>query len=103
MNPFAEMSRPLVSRPGDAIEMPPKRVLPAPLMLPHVDNPWKLTPVLCEVLRRVVAGESAKEIGASLGRSPKTIECHYTKIKKRMGAQSLLLAALEWDRFRRAA
>lgn len=104
MNVFTELARPVVDRPGDAVEpeAPPKRELPPPLELPWVSNPWGLTPMQCEVMRRVILGEQSKEIGAALGRSHKTIEVHYERIKKKMGAPSLLVAALMWDRHSRA-
>lgn len=103
MNFFSDLARPIVSRPGDAADdPPPKRVLPEPIILPHVANPWGLTPMLCEVLRRTVAGESAKEIAAALGRSHRTVECHHGRIVDRMSARNLLHAALMWDRQMRA-
>lgn len=105
MNVFSDLARPIVDRPGEAIDQPaPKRELPAPLDLPYIPNQWGLTPMRCEVLRRVALGESAKEIGAALGRSHKTVEVHFERIKQKMGARSLLHAALMWDRhFRKAA
>ena len=99
MNPFAALACPIVNRPGDATdEAPTKRELPPPLVLRGVYTPWSLTPMQCEVLRRVVLGETAKEIGAALGRSHKTVEVHFQRIKKAMGARSILVAALMWDR-----
>jgi DNA-binding NarL/FixJ family response regulator len=99
MNVFTELARPIVSRPGDATEAQrPKRVLPAPIILPHVANPWGLSAMQCEVLRRVVLGETAKEIGVALGRSHKTVEVHFERLKEKMGASSMLVAALMWDR-----
>lgn len=99
MNFFSDLARPIVNRPGDAVEAPaPKREFPPPLELPCVTNPWGLTPMRCEVLRRVVLGESAKEIGAALGRSHKTVEVHFERTKERMKARNLLHAALMWDR-----
>lgn len=99
MNPFTDLARQIVSRPGDATdEPPPKRVPPPPVILPHVANPWGLTPMHCEVLRRTVEGESAKEIAATFGRSHRTVETHHARIVERMNARSLLHAALLWDR-----
>jgi DNA-binding CsgD family transcriptional regulator len=104
MNPFTDIGRPIVDRPGDAVEpLPaPKRLLPPPLFLPQVETPWGLTPMECEVLRRVVLGEQSKEIGAALGRSHKTVDVHCERLKKKMGVRSLLQAALLWDRHFRA-
>lgn len=100
MNPFTDIGRQTVDRPGDAVEREdaPKRKLPPPLALPGAVNPWDLTAMQCEVLRRVVLGETSKEIGAALGRSHKTVEVHFERIKEKTGARSMLVAALMWDR-----
>jgi len=100
MNPFADLSRQIKARPGDA-ETPEKRAMPEPLILPGVPNPWGLTPMQCEVLRRVVLGDTAKGIAAALGRSHRTMEVHYAQIRSRMRVSNMLLAAMEWTRFKR--
>lgn len=100
MNPFAAMARPIIDRPGDPEPEPPRapRVMPSPNHLPVVDNPWGLTPTQCEVMRRVVDGEKAKEIGDALCRSHKTVEVHFERAKEKMGARSILHAAVMWAR-----
>lgn len=104
MNPFADLTRPIVSRPGDALEEPARAPraargpMPERLDLPVIANPWGLSPVECEVMRQSVDLLNTKEIGAALGRSPKTIEIHRERMKEKMGAKNLIHAVLIWDR-----
>lgn len=111
MNVFAELTRDLKFRPGDVIEEP--RPLPrerkerkaaevrSTSSLPKVANPWKLSPVQCEILRQIVEGGQAKTIGASLSISHKTVEIHIARMKVKMEVPSSLQAALLWDRQQR--
>jgi DNA-binding CsgD family transcriptional regulator len=106
MNVFTDLDRPLVHRPGDApppLPKPAPRPRPAPNVLPVVENPWSLTPMECEVMRRVILLQTGKEIGAAMNRSPKTIEIHHERLKAKMKAKNLMHAALLWDRHFRGA
>jgi DNA-binding CsgD family transcriptional regulator len=108
MNVFTDLDRPLVRRPGDAEAMPPRkqrpaRVRPLPNVFPEVVNPWRLTAIECEVMRRAVLLQTYQEVGTSLNRSPKTIEAHSQRAWAKMGAKNLMHAVLMWDRRFRAA
>lgn len=103
MNPFADLMRPILCRPGDAPApshaQAPRREIPPRLDLPEVVNPWGLTPVEAEVIRLIVEGLSSQEIGARLKRSQKTIEVHRTHILEKMEMHSTVVAAVAWVRF----
>lgn len=111
MNPFAALAQPVLSRPGMFPKAAPRVAAPKPAKalakrrgtadLPAVPNPWKLSPVQCEVLRQVVEGGTAKTIGASLGLSFKTVDVHFARLKEKMEVRSILQAALLWDRQQR--
>jgi len=48
-----------------------------------------LTPRELEVLERVVAGETSKEIARALGASPRTIDVHRARLMDKMAARTL--------------
>lgn len=71
--------------------------IPRPQMLREPDPPgWPppatlcvaLTQAQCTVARRLLAGYTAREIGALLSRSPRTIESHIEGMKSRLGCYS---------------
>lgn len=106
MNPFADIARPIVNRPGDPIEPrhtrapDAQRARPEPLApLPAVANPWSLTPLEAEVMRLIVDGLTSQEIGERLHRSTKTIELYRQRILERMGMHSTIVAVVAWVRF----
>jgi DNA-binding CsgD family transcriptional regulator len=108
MNVFADLARPLVHRPGDADPIPerkprPARIRPEPNVFPVVANPWRLTPIECEVMRRATLLQTYQEVGDALNRSPKTIEAHSQRARAKMAAKNLLHAVLIWDRHFRGA
>ncbi|MEQ1900899.1 MAG: response regulator transcription factor [Devosia sp.] len=55
---------------------------------PDVLGSGSLTPRELEVLRRVVIGETNKEIAASLGISPRTVEVHRAAAMRKLGARN---------------
>jgi DNA-binding CsgD family transcriptional regulator len=109
MNPFADLARPIVSRPGDAIapaRARPERPAyerPEPNTFPVVPNPWGLSPTEAEVIRLIVEGLTSQEIGERINRSPKTVEVHRLHIMEKMDERSTLTAAVAWVRFTMAA
>jgi DNA-binding NarL/FixJ family response regulator len=57
-----------------------------------------LTPRECEVLQEIAEGKTSKEIAAEWNVSPKTIECHRTRLMRKLGihkASSLVRFAIE--------
>lgn len=108
MNMWNALATPPAHRPGDANPTPPKarkrRLSPLRSTVPPVEpNPWRLTAHECAVIKGFVEALTAKEIGLQLCLSHKTIEAHSANLKAKMGAKSLLQAALYWDRFKRRA
>jgi DNA-binding CsgD family transcriptional regulator len=53
-----------------------------------IDNGKPLTPREREVLERLVAGASNKEVGRALGISPRTVEVHRARIMGKLGARN---------------
>lgn len=106
MNVFAEIARPIVSRPGMAMYIPPPpKARPVKARIsdaPDIDNPWGLSGRECQVLQSIVKFRTAKETALFLGLELKTIECHTIKLRKKMGARSSIEAALMWDRLQRS-
>lgn len=111
-NPWLGLSKELVYRPGDALEVePPPRPMcrghepggPAThrhaLDLPEIPNPWGLSPAQCAVMSEYVKGLTAKEIGDVMGRSFKTIEVHLCSVRQLMGNVKRVQMAILWDRF----
>ena len=119
MNPWLGLSKELVYRPGDALEVePPQRphcaVEPPPRQFctvesprrprfPAITNPWGLTGAQCAVMAHLVDGHNNKEISELLGIVEKTVELHLHNTRKAMGVNKTLMAALTWDRFHRPA
>lgn len=57
--------------------------------LEHAERLARLTPREREVMALLVQGESNREIAASLGLSPRTVEVHRAAIKLKLGTKSL--------------
>lgn len=68
---------------------------------PTASNPWGLTPAEWTVMQMVVAGKSTDEIAEEMDRGYHTIRNHIGRVRNRMGASTVLLAALKFDRFTR--
>lgn len=49
----------------------------------------RLSPRETQVLLLVVAGERHKSIGSALGISPRTVEIHEIRIRKKLGARNI--------------
>lgn len=64
-------------------------------------NPWNLTPAETRVMRAYIEGGWTKGIAYDMGVSPKTIEAHTAHVRKKMGVQTMLAAALKFDRWER--
>ena len=64
-------------------------------------NPWNLTPAELSVMRAYIEGGWTKGIAFDMGVSVKTIEAHTCHTRKKMGVQTLLQAALKFDRWQR--
>ena len=108
MNPFAALAAPLAHRPGDVepkkprlqvvvsrprAERPPREdwIMPTP-------NPWHLSGMQCEILKRLVDGANAGEITEEFCLSRKTIEAHLERARIKMQARSRLQVVAMWVR-----
>lgn len=67
--------------------------------IPAFNNPWGLSAVQCLVLGEFTKGMTNKEIGAALGRSPRTVELHLADCRRVMGGVRSVQMAVMWDRF----
>lgn len=101
---------PLVNRPGDPtpeLERP-KRVVRhqhtprTPSRFPVVENPWGLYPPECAALALYAEGHAARVVGDKLCMAVKTVYAHIEHARGRMNADTLLIAVLMWDRWKRA-
>lgn len=64
-------------------------------------NPWNLSPAEVTTIRAFIAGGRAKTVARDLGISPKTVEKHTEATRRKMKTQTLLSAALKFDRWER--
>lgn len=64
-------------------------------------NPWHLSPQEIRVLEAFIAGGRSKSIAADLLVTQKTVERRTESIRKKMKTQTLLAAALKFDRWER--
>lgn len=62
-------------------------------------NPWHLSPQEIRVLEAFIAGGRSKSIAADLLVTQKTVESHAANARKKTGTQTLLQAALAYDRW----
>lgn len=95
MNPFAGLGQ---ARPAEP-EKPRRqhgRKPPQTGWIAPIPNPWKLTGIQCEILKRLGNGESAKTIAAEFGLSPKTIDAHAYRARVKMAAESRTQAVVMW-------
>lgn len=101
MNPFAAIAQPVAPfrafepQPDPALVERARRKAVVPEAPP---NPRNLTNVQWAVIGLTVQGYAAKEVGAHLGISCKTVDCHIYELKRRMGARNIVHAAVMWDR-----
>jgi DNA-binding CsgD family transcriptional regulator len=57
-------------------------------------GPWGLTPTEADTIRMLASGLKLTEISAIRSRSTRTTESHGTKAKEKMGAETLVRAAV---------
>lgn len=62
-------------------------------------NPWHLSPQEIRVLEAFISGGRSKSIAADLLVTQKTVESHASNARKKTGTQTLLQAALIYDRW----
>jgi len=103
VNPFENLARVMERRPGDALEpirvRKPKTVKKREIQrIAEQPNHWGLSGTQCEVLRLMVAGHSVKSVAKMLSISIKTVAEHVRRLKERMEVDSLMQAAIKWDR-----
>lgn len=61
-------------------------------------NPWKLSPRQLAILDLLVQGMKPGAIALRLALSTKTISCHLTMLKRKMGVPTSAMAVLAWHR-----
>lgn len=100
MNPFEGLAKPLERRPGE-VEKPPRRAKAAPShagwFYPY-PNPWGLSGMECEILKRIAEGGTSKTIGTEFGLSYKTIDVHVWRATVKMGVSKRIQAVAMWVR-----
>lgn len=69
--------------------------------LPYVANPWGLSPMEVGIAQLSAEGLGCTEIGSRLCISPKTAATYLGRVRDKMGVETTLQAALEWDRHSR--
>jgi len=62
-------------------------------------NPWNLTDKEDLIVTVMLQVGRSKSIARMLGMSARTVEAHCHSIRKKMDVNSLILAALAWDRY----
>lgn len=65
-------------------------------------NPWNLSPAEVATIRAFIGGGRAKTVARDMGISPKTVEKHTESTRRKMKTQTLLAAALKFDRWARS-
>ena len=97
MNPFAGLGepRPEIHAKPRAVRgnKPPQTGWTAP-----VPNPWELSGIQCEILKRFAEGASNSEVAVEFGLSTKTIEAHMARIKDKMAVANRTHAVALWVR-----
>lgn len=108
-NPFAALAQPLASRPGTFIPRPSAvqrgraaNAVKKERRHPKVANPWALTGTEWAAMQLLVMGKSQTSIAKAMFLSPKTICTHLLRARQKMGAETVLHAALIMDRYQRA-
>lgn len=89
--------------PSHFVPAPAVKAPPPPINEHWLENPWDLTQRECQVMGAVCEYGSTKKTAEALDLSPKTIECYWANVRKKMGVKHILLASLAWDRFARGA
>lgn len=97
MNPFAGLG---ASRPAEPEKPRRARAYKPPQTgwIAPTPNPWGLSGIQCEVVKRLAEGMSSKAIAAEFGLSSKTIDSHMDRIKVKMGVDTRTHAVVRWVR-----
>lgn len=66
-----------------------------------LDNPWGVNGCEARVMDAFCELGRHKTVGAFLGLSPRTVECHILHARLKMQCNDAVVAAIRWDRFRR--
>jgi hypothetical protein len=106
VNPFAELSRQLVHRPGDVVPDPVRsergrkgNETKRERRWPDVKNPWGLTGAEWASVNAMVASDGLHaDVAQLLCVSPKTLSTHLMRARQKMHATSLLRMYLMFDR-----
>ena len=127
MNPFEDLARDMLDRPGMPVSGRPGRPSASPLLAPKerkrqpakppgasfgvkkerltrfpcIPTPWDLSPAQCAVVALIPEDMTAVEIGLRLHMSHKTVASHIGRIKAAMGVRTMVQAAILWDRLQR--
>ncbi len=62
------------------------------------DNPWRLTDKEVEVLCLIAEMGRVKRVANAIGSNDKTVEIHCAHIRQKMNVDSIIPAAVQWDR-----
>ena len=113
MNVFADLSRPIINRPGMFLPLAEKRIrekslapraapraAPAPKVSAH---PFGLSDSQADMLNRLCAGEGNKDIARARGMTVAGVEAALNKSREKIGAKNRTHMAVLWDRVDRKA
>ena len=64
-------------------------------------NPWGLSECEAEAMTAVIQHGRAKTAARAMGISHRTTEVYFCAVRKKMGVNSLVQAAVAWDRYLR--
>lgn len=96
MNPFAELLRPLVNRPGDGYYETRRVVHVGPRRFrAKTQNPWGLSALESEVAKRL-STQSTDDLGRELGISGKTVHTMILRCGEKMGVKGRNAVAMKW-------
>ena len=95
MNPFAGLG---ATRPAEPEKPRRARVYKQPKTgwIAPIPNPWGLSGIQCEILKRFAVGDSTRGIAAEFGLSHKTIDSHMDRIRVKMGVDNRMHAVAMW-------
>lgn len=99
MNPFEVIAKPPTKRHARRPDVrrrgnkPPRSGWIAPIA-----NPWGLSGMQCEVLRRLAEGQTSKTIAAEFCMSSGTVDVHVCRAMEKMGVCHRIHAVALWVR-----
>lgn len=98
MNPFAGLGAPRPAEPEK-----PRRTRgckqPRTGWIAPIPNPWGLSGMQCEVLRRLAEGQTSKTIAAEFCMGSGTIDVHVCRAMGKMGVDNRVHAVALWVRY----